>query len=307
MALWDRVSRLLSNFSQQQLDPRILAGVQGEEYATQIIRSTNPHCHVPNAIAPSLHSGGRICETDHVVLSEGTIFVVEVKNYKGRLVRADDKGSYLIQIKTGRYGESIEPKRLKNPARQARGFILPAKQYLSRVCDRRFEHLRMEAVGAFTRNGDISAIHSFDEGLVYVDQLPVLFSMRRKERFADRPSGWIVSGLEMLPRLDVVRTAEGHLFRGFLQGSHLEYRGPEQRQYGWEWRQIEWIYAERSGPFSSHDNLILQLRSGHRVESQAVQGIVRVLNLEGQLTEHKLSNLAFIAPSASRDLLRPAS
>lgn len=306
MALWDRLFRLLSNFGQQQLDPRILAGVQGEEYATEIIRSTNPHCHVPNAIAPSVHPGGWVCETDHIVLSEGTIFVVEVKNYKGRLLWADDKRSNLLQIKSGRYGESIAPKRLKNPAHQARGFVHPAKQYLARACDRRFEHLRIEAVGAFTRNGDISAIHSFEDGLVYVDELPALFSMRRNERFANRPSEWIVTGLEALPRLDVVRTAEGHHFRGFLQGSHLQYRGPEQQEYGWEWRQIEWIYLERSGVFSSHDKVILQLRSGRRVESQAVQGIVRVLDLEGQLSEHKLSNLAFIAPSPSRDLLRPA-
>ena len=304
MALWDRVSRLLSNFSQQQLDPRILAGVQGEEYATEIIRSTNPHCHVPNAIAPSVRPGGWVCETDHIVLSEGTIFVVEVKNYKGRLLWADDKRSNLLQIKSGRYGESIAPKILKNPALQARAFIPPAKQYLSLVCDRRFEHLRIEAVGAFTRNADISAIHSFDDGLNHVDELPALFPMRRKERFANKPSGWIVAGLEALPRLDVVRTAEGHHFRGFLQGSHLQYRDPEQKEYGWEWRQIEWIYLERSGVFSSCDKVILQLRSGRRVESQAVQGLVRVLNLEGRMSEHKLSNLVFIAPSPSRDLLR---
>jgi len=106
------------------------------------------------------------------------------------LLWADDKPTNLLQIKSGRYGESIAPKILKNPALQARAFIHSAKQYLSRVCDRRFEHLRIEAVGAFTRNGDIGAIHSFDEGLVYVDELAALFPMRRKERFANEPSKW---------------------------------------------------------------------------------------------------------------------
>ena len=77
------------------------------------------------------------------------------KELQRTLAWADDKRSNLLQITSGRYGESIVPKILKNPALQARPFVHPAKQYLSRVCDRRLEHLRIEAVGAFTRNGDI--------------------------------------------------------------------------------------------------------------------------------------------------------
>ena len=110
---------MLSSFRQERLDERTLVGVQGEEYATEVIASTNPQCHVPNAIVPSTHPGGRVRETDHLVLVGGTVFVVEVKNYKGLLVWEDASRGGLLQIKTGRYGETIAPKKAKNPLAQA--------------------------------------------------------------------------------------------------------------------------------------------------------------------------------------------
>ncbi len=91
MALWDRVSRLFSTLSQERLDERVLVGVQGE--ATEGIASVNPQCHVPNPIVLSAQPNGRVRETDPVVLVGGTVFVVEVKNYKGRLVWEDSTQS----------------------------------------------------------------------------------------------------------------------------------------------------------------------------------------------------------------------
>ena len=170
------------------------------------------------------------------------------------------------------------------------------------MSDGRFERLRMEPVGAFTRDGDISAIHSLEQGLVYVDELPAFFALQRNEHFAHRPSAWVVNGLESLPRLDVVRTKVGHLFHGFLENPALEYRAPDRNHHHWEWREIARIYLEPSGFFSSHDKLRIQLRSGQTIQSSAVQGTVRILDLEGQRTEHALSNLAFIAPSRVRNL-----
>lgn len=61
MALWDRVSRVLSSFRQERLEERILVGVEGEEHAAEIIANANPQCHVPNAIVPLAPSPVRIC------------------------------------------------------------------------------------------------------------------------------------------------------------------------------------------------------------------------------------------------------
>ena len=207
MALWDRVSRLFSTLSQERLDERVLVGVQ------EVIASMNPQCHVPNPIVPSAQPNGRVRETDHVMLVGGTVFVVEVKNYKGRMVWEDSTHHRLLQMKTGRYGESIEPKKPRIPCcksvvtfiRQSNTWLVSAIRASNGYAWSRWEP---------SHDGDITAIHSLDEGLVYVDELPTFFLLRRNERFADRPSGWIVNGLESLPRLDGVRTEAGHLFRG---------------------------------------------------------------------------------------------
>lgn len=129
IALWHRISRVLASFRQEQLDERELVGIQGEEYATEIIAGVNPQCHIANAVVPS--ANGRYCETDHVVLVGGTVFIVEVKNYKGRLVWEDAGERGLMHWKTGNYGETILPKPARNPIAQARSYIRPAKAYLS--------------------------------------------------------------------------------------------------------------------------------------------------------------------------------
>ena len=297
MALWDRLSRVLASFRQERLGERELVGIQGEEYATDVIARLNPQCHIPNAVVPS--ANGRYCETDHVVLVGGTVFIVEVKNFKGRLVWEDASERGLMHWKAGNYGETILPKPAKNPLAQARSYIRPAKAYLSTRCDRRFANVYMEPVGVFTRTADITAIHSLEKGLIYLEELPAFFASRRNDRFAEHPSAWLLGGLRALPRLDVIRSKDGQLFRGFLEGSYLEYRGPDRRNYQWPWHDLEWIYLE-SGFFSSTDRVTVQLRSGQKLESAAVQGLVKIVSLDGQRSEHRLSNLAVIAPSPIR-------
>ena len=78
------------------------------------------------------------------MLVGGTIFVVEVKNYKGRLVWEDAGERRLMPWKIGHYGETILPKPAKNPLAQARSYIRPAKAYLSATCDARFSNVYME-------------------------------------------------------------------------------------------------------------------------------------------------------------------
>src|SRR5664279_5156876 len=118
MSLWNRVSRLMATLDQNRMDERTHFGVLGEEHATEIIQNLDPVSHVPNAVIPA-QPGHRHRETDHVVYWGGTVFVVEVKNYKGKLIWADAAHEALLHLKTGRF----KPKEFKNPMRQARGFI----------------------------------------------------------------------------------------------------------------------------------------------------------------------------------------
>ncbi|MBV9082687.1 MAG: hypothetical protein JOZ62_08435 [Acidobacteriaceae bacterium] len=69
MALWDRISRVLASFRQEQLGERELVGIQGEEYATEVIAGVNPQCHIPNAVVPS--ANGAIAKRTILCSSEG--------------------------------------------------------------------------------------------------------------------------------------------------------------------------------------------------------------------------------------------
>jgi hypothetical protein len=113
------------------------------------------YCGCESAMLHSQGSGS-VCErsllrTDHAVLVGGTIFIVEIKNYNGRLVWEDAGERGLVHWKTGNYGETTLPKPAKNPLTQARSYIRSAKAYFSATCDRRFANVHMEPVGAFTR------------------------------------------------------------------------------------------------------------------------------------------------------------
>jgi hypothetical protein len=111
----------------------------------------------------------------------------------------------------------------------------------------------------------VGATHSLDKGLIYVEELPMFFASRR---------------------------------------NNLQYRGPDHRNYSWSWEDVEVIYLE-SGFFSASDRVTVQLRSGQKLESAAVQGLVAMVSLEGQRNEHRLSNLALIAPSPIRSTAKP--
>lgn len=51
------------------------------------------------------------------------VFVIEIKNYKGRITRATERDDEFLHRKIGNQGEINAPKRMRNPAVQARSFI----------------------------------------------------------------------------------------------------------------------------------------------------------------------------------------
>ena len=69
--------------------------------------------------------------------------------------------------------------------------------------------------------------------------------------------------------------------------------------YGWPWEDLELIYLE-SGFFSSTDRLTVQLRSAQKMQSAAVEGVVKMVSLDGQRTEHRLCNVALIPLTHSK-------
>jgi hypothetical protein len=55
-----------------------------------------------------LHPDGiHFLESDFLLYAAGTLFCLEIKNYKGTIYYADDNQAQIVQQKIGRYGEEI--------------------------------------------------------------------------------------------------------------------------------------------------------------------------------------------------------
>ena len=80
-------------------------------------------------------------------------------------------------------------------------------------------------MAAFVRNADTDIRPIWNcistEGIIYVDELPEFFRANGNPRFAERPSRWIVEGLNRVPRPDVIETVAGDQLREFLMHSDL--------------------------------------------------------------------------------------
>lgn len=301
MSVFDRIARLFENYTPEQISERVRTGIVGEAYATEIIKGTEPQCHISNVVVPMNDGAGHWKETDHVVLWGGTVFIVEVKNDKGLLRWAGEEDSDLVQFKTGNYGEAIAPKPARNPALQAKRFIRSAKSYLAANADRRFQALRFQPVGVFTRAANLECIHSLEKGLIYVDELPAYFALHKNQRFANRASRWLVQGLAQLPRLDVIHDSQGQTHLGVFEDSRLEYRAINGEWFCCDWMDIDWVQIQPArGLFSEQDEMVLHLKNGERYEQTFRHGIVRLCTLEGQRKALKLRGLQYLIPSPVR-------
>ena len=277
------------------------AGLVGEEHATEIIQQTQPLFHRANVIVPFEDGSDRLLETDHIVLWGGMVFVVEVKNYKGLLDWADEHKSALVQYKTGNYGETLPPKPASNPRAQATRFIRGLKRYLSTQGDARFQKLRFQPGGAFTRAADLTPIYDRAQGLIYIDELPAYFAAQQDPRFAQRPSAWVRHGLEQLPSLDVVVDSRGQTHRGLLVGTGLQYQMANGTWYEGAWQDLACVEVQlATGFFSEQDDLVLHWREGGGCRTKFRRGSVGLRTLEGGRHHLPLRGLWQIVPAPVR-------
>ena len=88
MSLVKRFIRLLQASSVRELQMRDLVGIVGEQYAAQFLDPTVVTAYVANPVLPHPNNGQKYLETDLLVYAAGTLFCVEVKNYRG--IRCED-------------------------------------------------------------------------------------------------------------------------------------------------------------------------------------------------------------------------
>jgi Nuclease-related domain len=297
MSLVRRIKRYLQAERLPQLAMVDRVGIDGEQYADQFLAPPLVVSRIANPVLPH-PDGFHFFESDFLVYAAGTLFCLEIKNYRGTIYYADGDQAQIVQEKIGRYGEEIPSKWHRNPLRQAKSFLFHLKRYLVTHADRRFAGLYIVPVAAFVRNKDtdISSIRSDAEGIIYVDELPALFQANCNPKFAARPSRWVIEGLEKVPRPDVMVTMAGDVLRGFFAHTHLVFETSNGERLTLPFSEISEVHLSRSARFSDSDQVLVVLRNGQQMRYVATDGLVRLRTLQGTMTLKHLRNIVSIRP-----------
>jgi hypothetical protein len=319
MALLRRISRALETLSRPKLDGRSLFGAQGEEYASQVLEGPGIVSRVTNPIIPTTNGRSYPLEADFLVYTQGNLFCVEVKRYKGRItylpkpridgaLRDNRQSGWedydLLQEKIGKYGERLAPRTYSNPLKKTKTFIWHLKDYLGQHVDPRFRKVFVIPVVAFVEEADISAIHSLDEGMIWVQELPTFFEQQRHPKYARSPSRWIAEGIQQVPTSDLVVTTDHHPFKGFIRGETFVFQTRSEGVQRLPYAHIRSIWLRHTWLFSDYDPMTIFLTDGSFREYECTGGSVQMIGFDSERHTHQLRNVEKIVIGRANKLLR---
>lgn len=301
MSLFRRIKRYLQAEPHSQLAMVDRVGIGGEQYAAQFLTPPLVVSCIANPVLPHPNDSNLFLESDFFLYAAGTLFCVEIKNYRGIIYADNNDPGQIVQQKIGRYGEEIPARLHQNPLRQAKSFLFHLKRYLAMQVDPRFNNRFIIAVAAFVRNGDtdISQIWNSSEGIIYVDELPAFFHSKRNPRYAEKPAPWVLNGMQWVPRPDVIVTLSGDKFRGFLTHSHLTFKAKDRQPVMVPFSEILQVHFGRQGSFSDYDEVTILYQNGQEIHYSSIEGTIQLRTLHGQVVSKHLCNLVSIVPGKS--------
>ena len=107
--------------------PKKRAGKKGEVFATNVIKNVLKEDDLLFTNV-EISYDGKPAELDNVILNKNGIFIIEVKNYSGRLVGSEDDYQWQ-KFHTTRGGNTYE-KAVKNPIKQVKRQVYILANYL---------------------------------------------------------------------------------------------------------------------------------------------------------------------------------
>jgi hypothetical protein len=314
MSFWDRVGRVFEALDNEGRYGADAFGREGVMSGRRSMTESGLHVWFDPIVR---RRKGDFFSIPAVIWAEGSVFAVDFKRWKGKLKFADvtrsvkvrkrflfweyeDEVSQVVGVdrsnvvkaKEGNYGEDTFYRTFRNPLGKPRAYSHALKEQLSRK-ERRWRGLPIYPVVAFTGDElDLGSVGSIEEGIVLLEDLPELVRWRRNERFARRPSRWIVDGLNSLPTWDRLITRTGDVFQGELLDSTLgitTFQGDDLLRLA----EVTHIDVNRDGIFSERDDLVAHLPTGDTVEGWCKWKTLR-LNERGKTVEHRVRNLSQI-------------
>jgi hypothetical protein len=291
-----RLSRALDALDHIQIDERSLVGDQGEQHVARIVAdcvSKHGGTWLRGPLLFPTRPGCPEGEKDFLVYTEGNLFCIEVKRWRGIFSYREGLGEAELQReKRGNYGETIFMPPKKNPLPGTRWFIAALKEQTAHS-EKRFSGLKIIPVVAFDRIQDtnISAIRSFQKGIIYAEDLPQFFAWHRHPQFAQRPSKWITHTIQhSIPSWDWIITTRNEMVGGILTKRQLLFKDREGKMQNLSFSCIHSIRWKREN-FSSYDEMTVLFTDGTTPQVfYSISGEINIQRYESFYT-FKMSNI----------------
>ena len=315
MSMLNRLVRSFETLSNVALDGKDRGGIRGEEEAQFIIDDDQNGCSIRNPIIPHPRRRGFYLETDFLVYTYGTLYCVEIKNYRGKVAYPaiyrtvySKKGWFIFsrtvetqvfdhynytkmtQTKMGYNGQGPITLTIANPLIKTQHYIEDLKYYLNRI-DQRFATIPIYPVVGFAPKTDISAIYNPDAGIIHINELPGFFARYGNRQVGQHPPAWILPALRRLPTWDRVLTNEHEWINGTFVERELSFKDMRGRRQVIPFAKIAAVDLHREGSFSAHDTLAITYTDGTRQTYESVGGDIRLNRFKGEVQTHKLRNI----------------
>jgi len=307
MSLIQRVTRAFQTLSTIELDEQARFGALGELYAERLLDDEQGMC-LTNPIIPHPSKPGLFLESDVLLFTQGNLFCIEIKTYRGRIsypylpgIGFDD--SRILQEKMGNYGEALFTKEHGNPLKKTKYFLHHLKAYLSKI-DPRCRKLYIYPVVGFSDLADISAIYDFEAGMISTAHLPAFFESHRDPTRPTQPPPWLRQVFSQIPTWDRVLTTRGEWINGVLLDRELVFQGTDRRVYRLPYAHLDRISLQRAGLFSAYDQLTVTDLGGHTATFQSVKGELHLRRFDNDSQTHQLRNVSHIVPGVANKRLR---
>ena len=306
MSIWRRLIRTLDTLSNVDLDEVSAYGAEGEEQAQEVLSKEAYHSF-SNRIVPHPQKPGVFLETDAIIYAEGNVFCVEIKRYKGKIyfppktkVVGDQEvfdgydKSRVVKEKKGKYGEGFSVKSMPTLWEETKYYITHLKRFLC-GSDARFSRLFIIPVVGFSdTDSDISAIHSMEDGLVYISEIPEFIKHHRNEKLARSPSRWIIDGLALVPTWDRILTRKSEWLNGLVLDEAFTCTGLDGSQYNVSYKDVKSISVSRTGVFSDHDDVKIMRATGE-IDTLSCSSYSIKFDKSGERQIHTLRNVKEIS------------
>jgi hypothetical protein len=298
MPILQRITRAFQTLSTIELDEQSRFGALGELSAERVLDDDQGIC-LTNPIIPHPTKPGLFLESDFLIFTQGNLFCIEIKSYKGRisypfLPGSGFEDSRIIQEKVGKYGEGMFTKEYRNPLKKTTYFIHHLKDYLCKL-DARCRKLYIYPVVGFSELADISAIYDFEAGMISTAHIPAFFEHHRDPTKPLQPPPWLRQVLYQVPTWDRILTTNYEWINGVLLDRELAFQGVKKQIYRLPYRTIATVTLQRAGGlFSAYDHLTVVSLNGQSTSFQSVKGELHLRRFGNEHQTHQLRNVSQI-------------